>query len=324
LVALTIAVSVTILSGPWVIRALSSGFRERIASDSERLNQLHAGKQHTPTMGGLLIMLAFLTGAVLSIQSGSVFVWLVIISTLAFSAIGACDDWIKLRTSKKGLSVRQKFAAQLAVSFVTSLGLFFACTDVVAGSWSLQGWLPSSLNWLFIPWATFVIVACSNSVNLTDGLDGLAAGCTTITASSLTLITIHALSKSSAAAPTLLETAVFSSALAGAALGFLWFNRHPARVFMGDTGSLPMGSLLAVLALACRLEFTLLLIGAVFVVETLSVILQVTWYRRTGKRILLCSPLHNHFVFRKVAEPRIVKSFWAAAIIASAAAILLF
>lgn len=179
------------------------------------------------------------------------------------------------------------------------------------------------LGWGWIPWAAFVIVGSSNAVNLTDGLDGLACGCSAIASSTMVLVIcgistvggngqdIHDSSRTVAA--------MSCAALAGSTFGFLWWNRHPARVFMGDAGSLPIGSLLAIAALSTGHELLLAIIGAVFVVETLSVMLQVGWYRRTRRRVLLCSPLHNHFVFRGVAETRIVIAFWLGAVLAALA-----
>ncbi|MFO1003990.1 MAG: hypothetical protein U0936_27045 [Planctomycetaceae bacterium] len=149
----------------------------------------------------------------------------------------------------------------------------------------------------------------SNAVNLTDGLDGLAAGCTSITAIATTIIVVVQIS-SSGASESLMIAGTSSAALAGSSAGFLWFNRFPAKVFMGDAGSLPIGGIIAITALMSGTEFLLLLTGVVFVAETLSVMLQVFWFRRTGRRILLCSPLHNHFVFQKVPEAKIVRWFW--------------
>lgn len=308
--AATVAALCTLAFGPLVIRQLKQRFHERIASDSARLNELHAGKKNTPTMGGLLLMFAFWTASAVSPRHSSPLAWLIFGTSLALCSVGAFDDWIKLRTSKKGLTVRQKLAAQTIIAAAASTGLFFLRDPSVASSaTSLLHWLPASVQWLFIVWSTFVIVASSNAVNLTDGLDGLAAGCTAICSAAMVAILVSIMRTSDSS--THHDSAVFLSAMAGACLGFLRFNRHPARVFMGDTGSLPLGGLLGVLSVACQMELLLLLTGIVFVVEAASVIVQVFWYRRTGRRILLCSPLHNHFVFQQVKETRIVAAFWA-------------
>lgn len=168
----------------------------------------------------------------------------------------------------------------------------------------------------WIPWAVFVIVGASNAVNLTDGLDGLASGTTAI-ASLAMIIIIYGGRMVNVDDNTCTTAAVSCAGLVGSALGFLWWNRHPARIFMGDAGSLPIGSLLAVASLLTGTELILAIVGAVFVVETFSVIVQVAWFRRTRRRILLCSPLHNHFVFHGVPEAGIVGGFWLAAVFAA-------
>lgn len=319
LAAAFIALATSLIAGPVVIRWLKLGLRERIASDSARLAELHAAKRDTPTMGGLLIVAAVIVGVSSQVRLNSPFVWIALFVTLALMAVGGYDDLIKLRTSRKGLSVFQKLAAQLVIAVVASVGLFLFCDRPQTPSSAAGPMLRQILSsgWLLIPWATLVIVATSNAVNLTDGLDGLAAGCTFITGTALTII-IAGFPNSATATATAGEAAVFSAALSGSVLGFLWYNRYPARVFMGDTGSLPLGGLLAVTAIACGIELTLLLTGVVFVAETLSVILQVCWYRRTGRRILRCSPLHNHFVFLGNREPRIVAAFWTVAAVGAA------
>ena len=317
--AAAIALLMSLVLGPFVIGWLRSRFRERIASDSNRLNELHASKKDTPTMGGVLIVGTFLASVVTQIGVASCLLWIIIGGTLSLMAIGSYDDWIKLRTTRKGLTVQQKFLAQILVSFAIAMGL--QCLNPIAASEhnvALLGVaLPNSTSWLFLPWSTLVIVATTNSVNLTDGLDGLAAGCSAITGLALTVILASNASVSTVPSWSS-EAAITCAALTGSTLGFLWFNRHPARVFMGDAGSLPIGGILAISTLACRIELSLFLIGAVFVVETLSVVMQVAWYRRTRRRILLCSPLHNHFVFQGVRENKIVTGFWIAAALCSA------
>jgi len=322
-----IAFAVALVLGPFVIRILRQRCGERIASDSARLNELHASKQKTPTMGGVLIMAAFLIGAGTCVQWHTAFVWLVVGLALLLCGLGAWDDWIKLRTSKKGLTVRQKFIAQAVIAFIASAVLAAIRGFEGGPATSLSGWLPEWAQFLMIPWAAFVIVGASNAVNLTDGLDGLAAGCTVITGAAMTVIICRTAAAASISAGgdagIVQDASIFFAAITAAAAGFLWFNKHPASVFMGDTGSLPIGGLFALLAVACQLEFVLLLTGAVFVVEVLSVMLQVAWFRRTKQRILLCSPLHNHFVFQAVKEVRIVRAFWLAALACSGLAILL-
>jgi phospho-N-acetylmuramoyl-pentapeptide-transferase len=324
----TISLITVLLIGPMTIRRLRRNYGERIASDSARLNELHAGKSNTPTMGGLMIIMGILAGllsdAFISRSWLSPMICLAIVFLLSLAALGGYDDWVKLRTSKKGITPRQKLAGQTIIALFASTGLaIFHGQTQFSPAESVRLFVFES-PWLFIPWSTFVIVATSNAVNLTDGLDGLAAGCVSISSIALVaILLILAETASSVSAAMLSPAFVLSASLLGSSLGFLWFNRHPAQVFMGDTGSLPLGGLLALITLACRIELLLVLIAGVSLVETLSVMLQVAWYRRTRRRILLCSPLHNHFVFQGTAESRIVASFWAAAVVTSASAVIL-
>jgi phospho-N-acetylmuramoyl-pentapeptide-transferase len=298
LLSAVVALVISMVAGPSVIRLLRLRLRERIASDSATLNALHASKRQTPTMGGVLIMLAFLVSLFTTSAATAKSTIIIALTALSLCLVGALDDWIKATTSRKGLTVRQKLTAQTTIALAAATALFFFQIAPADSAFSLSAWLPESLNGLYIPWAAVVIIAASNAVNLTDGLDGLAAGCTTITAITTTVIIVAAIS-SSGASESLTIAAASSAALAGSTAGFLWFNRFPAKVFMGDAGSLPIGGILAITALMSGTELLLLLTGAVFVAETLSVMLQVFWFRRTGRRILLCSPLHNHFVFQE-------------------------
>jgi len=309
-----VALVAVLAMGPWAIRWLKSTCRERIASDSAALNTLHASKQNTPSMGGLLIVAGVLVGALPFIRLNSPFVWLALCTTAALLGVGGIDDWIKATTDRKGLTVRGKLMAQIVIAVLAATGLYLLRDHTVpqaAQSESLVHQLRESA-WIAIPWGALVIVSSCNAVNLTDGLDGLATGCTAITAAAMTILIVR-IGNTDTAPHMIRDAAVLCAALCGSSLGFLWFNRHPAQVFMGDAGSLSIGGLLAMTALASRMEQMLLVTGAVFVVETLSVILQVYWYRRTGRRILLCSPLHNHFAFQGFKEPRIVAGFWVVA-----------
>ena len=307
--AAAIAIVFSVVVGPFVIRLLKLRLRERIASDSATLNALHASKQQTPTMGGVLILLAFMTGLFTTTTASAKSTIIIGLTALTLCLVGAIDDWIKATTERKGLTVREKLSAQMSIALMVAVCLFFFRIGPANSRLSLSGWLPELIDWLYIPWAAFVIISVSNAVNLTDGLDGLAAGCTTLTALATTVILVARIS-SGGDSEVMIIAATSSAALAGATAGFLWFNRFPAQVFMGDAGSLPIGGILALTTLISGTELLLLLTGAVFVIETVSVILQVFWFRRTGRRIFLCSPLHNHFVFKKVPESRIVKWFW--------------
>ena len=318
-----LSLTLSLVCGGWLIRWLKSRFTERIVSDSARLNELHAAKQNTPTMGGVLIagttVVSILCFADVSLPP----VWLLCLTVSAFMLLGSVDDWIKLRTTRKGLTARKKLVFQCLIAFAAAGGMYLLQTDHGQAGQIMIPLMDRTmhLGCFWIPWAAFVIVGSSNAVNLTDGLDGLASGCSMITSSAMAAVICCSagvgINETGNAGPGRAVAAISCAALAGSTLGFLWWNRHPAKVFMGDAGSLPIGALLAVAALSTGNELLLAIIGAVFVVETLSVMLQVVWYRRTRRRVLLCSPLHNHFVFRGTPETGIVAAFWLAAMFAA-------
>lgn len=307
-----------ILLGPRAINWLKTRCRERIDSASPTLNKLHAGKKDTPTMGGVFLMAAVVIASLLWADLSNDYVQLGILITLGFTLLGAWDDWIKLSTARRGLSVKQKLAVQTVLALVTAAALYGKQslmpqgTDLVSplGHWAL----PMGL-W-FIPWGALVIVSTSNGVNLTDGLDGLATGCSVfcgLAFVALAYLAGHHVLADYLSIPFMSgagEIGVIVAALVGAMLGFLWFNCYPAQVFMGDAGSLPIGALLGMAALVTRQEVLLVIIGGVFVIETLSVIVQIGWYKLTGVRLIACSPLHNHFVIRGHHEIKVVTRFW--------------
>lgn len=306
------------LFGPIAIRWLKANFQERIDSASARLNELHAGKNATPTMGGLFIVAAIVTAGVLWGDLSSPYVQQALVVVVTFGAIGAVDDWIKIRTAKRGLTARQKFAVQCVLSVIVAVWLYQTQQQRPSGLDLIGpfGRVIVPLGMLFIGWAALVLVGASNGVNLTDGLDGLAGGCLIFAASAFTALSYlsgHRLMAEYLHIPYLAgagELGILFGAMVGAMLGFLWYNCYPAEVFMGDTGSLPAGALLGYGALVIRQEALLVLVGGVFVVETLSVIVQVSWFKWTKKRLLLCSPLHNHYLFRGDHEMKIVVRFW--------------
>lgn len=307
-----------LLAGPLSIRWLKGRFRERIDSASPRLNELHAAKRDTPSMGGLLLIAAIAGVTILLGDLRNGFVQSSLFVLLTFGALGAADDWVKLRKGRRGLSARRKLLVQVALAAIAAWWLTHLtasrpdATDIVFPVGNAR----IALGTLFIGWAAFVVIGSSNGVNLTDGLDGLAAG--TLVASGVSVAALTYLAGHSRFADFLNipyvtgsgELTVMLGAMLGATLGFLWFNCHPAQVFMGDTGSLPLGALLGYSALAVKQELLFVLVGGVFVVETLSVIVQVGCYRTIGWKPLRCSPLHNHFVFRGDPETRIVTRFW--------------
>ncbi|HEY2252904.1 MAG TPA: phospho-N-acetylmuramoyl-pentapeptide-transferase [Planctomycetaceae bacterium] len=309
---------IAVVWGPLAIAWLKSRFRERIASDSVRLNEIQAKKNLTPTMGGLFILGAVLTSVLLWGDLSSRYVQLGLLVALGMGALGAVDDWIKLKSRRNGLSVRQKLLGQIVVSLAAGWGLYAHHRFHPLGLeliWPIGGGT-LGLGAGFILWSILVLVSSSNAVNLTDGLDGLAGGCMIFAGSAFVALTYLAGHKVMAEYLNIPyfagagELSVVLGATVGAVMGFLWFNCYPAQVFMGDTGSLPLGGLIGLAALVTRQEAILVIVGGVFVLETLSVILQVGWFRCTGSRILACSPLHNHFLFRGEHEMKIVVRFW--------------
>ncbi|MEO1994029.1 MAG: phospho-N-acetylmuramoyl-pentapeptide-transferase [Planctomycetaceae bacterium] len=309
---------IAILLGPMSIRWLKQRFPERVDSASDKLNELQSNKNATPTMGGLFVIGAVLVASLLWADLQNRYVQLGILVAVGFASIGAVDDWIKLSTSRNGLRVRQKLAAQVVVSCVVSAILYREQIGQMHGIdlvWPIGGWVwPLGVG--FLAWCVLVLVASSNAVNLTDGLDGLASGCTIFAGSAfiaLCYLSGHAVLSVYLSIPNIVgagELGVVLAGLVGAILGFLWFNCYPAQVFMGDTGSLPIGGLLALAALVTRQEILLVVVGGVFVVEALSVICQVGWFRCTGERLIACSPLHNHYLFKGHHEIKIVVRFW--------------
>jgi phospho-N-acetylmuramoyl-pentapeptide-transferase len=311
---------IVLMCGPRAIRRLQQHAAERIASDSARLNELHQDKARTPTMGGLLIVAAFVVAVLLWGDLANSFTRLGLFTVVAYGCLGAIDDWTKLRTDRNGMSARKKFQFQSLLAAFVAVGLWWALADIPRGReliWPF-GNHGLDLGYGYIPWAMLVLVATSNAVNLTDGLDGLATGCSICSAGAFSVIASlagHRVLSDSLSIPYIPgsgEIAILLGALVGGLFGFLWFNCYPARVFMGDTGSLAIGALLAFSALSIKQELLLALVGGVFVVETLSVILQVAWFKRTRRRLLSCSPLHNHYVFQGEHEVRIVTRFWIA------------
>jgi phospho-N-acetylmuramoyl-pentapeptide-transferase len=297
--------------GPLAIRWLRGRFRERIASASKRLNEIQASKQSTPTMGGLFIVASIVIGTLLFGDLTNPFTQLALLTTVCFGALGACDDWIKLNTPRNGLSVRQKFAAQVLFALVIGSILYWHQRTVPHGL-ELVWPLGAGSLWLgggFIAWSVLVIVGTSNAVNLTDGLDGLAAGCAAIVL--LAYLGITFLTSD-------YDLAMLSGCLVGGCVGFLWFNAFPATVFMGDTGSLGLGGAIAGLAVMTKTEVLLILIGGIFVIEALSVVIQVISFQTTRKRVFLMAPIHHHFELKAWSETKIILRFWIIASICAA------
>lgn len=310
-----------LVCGPRLIRWLKGHFREPIKSASAQLIQLHATKQATPTMGGLFIVGGLVASTLVFGDWTNPFVPLAMVMAAALATLGAIDDLVKLRTSARGLSPRAKILAQSAIALATALVVYRLHPEHNHG---LELTLPLvetkiALGWLFVPWSALVIVGASNAVNLADGLDGLAGGCLVCATGGVAIVAYacgHAGWAQYLGIPHLAgagEMAVIAAGMIGALLGFLWFNCHPASVFMGDTGALPLGGLLGLLAVIARQELLLVVIGGVFVAEAASVILQVAFFRWKKRRIFLCAPVHHHFQLQGWPEGKIVVRFWIAA-----------
>ena len=280
----------------------------------------HLSKSGTPTMGGVMILFAFIVSVLIWGDLHNVYLWIVIITAIIFGAIGFADDYLKIKhKSSDGLSAKQKYLGQSIGAIL--IGLWIA--SIAEAPIQTQLLIPFSKD-LFIPLGVvglvvlsyFVIVGSSNAVNLTDGLDGLAI--MPVILISVALAVIAYLSGNYNFAnylnmpfmPGTGEIFVICAALIGAGLGFLWFNTYPAEIFMGDVGSLSLGAILAVIAIIIRQEILLFIMGGVFVAETLSVMIQVGWYKKTKKRIFLMAPLHHHFEKKGMSEPKIIVRFW--------------
>ncbi|HUY90507.1 MAG TPA: phospho-N-acetylmuramoyl-pentapeptide-transferase [Pirellulales bacterium] len=306
--------------GPRVIGWLRTRFREPIKSDSETLRRLHRHKQATPTMGGVFMVAGLLAGLAVFADLANRYVQIAALLTLGLAIVGAIDDLAKLRGAGNGLSPKGKLLGQSGVALAAA---WLVYRQHLQSPGTLELALPGlgaiSLGAWFLPLAVLVIVGSSNAVNLTDGLDGLAGGCLAFAIGALALMAYaggHAgLAEylGVARVPQASEMLIVAGGMLGGVLGFLWFNCHPAQVFMGDSGSLPLGGLLGLLAVVARQELLLLVVGGVFVAEALSVIIQVAVFRATGKRVFRCAPLHHHFEFRGWPETQIVTRFWIAA-----------
>jgi phospho-N-acetylmuramoyl-pentapeptide-transferase len=311
------ALLVSMILGPPIIRKLSAMRARQVVRDDGP--QSHLKKAGTPTMGGVLILLAVASATLLWAQLTNRFIWLALLSMLAMGAVGFVDDSLKLkRAASTGLRPRQKFFWQILIGLLVGAYLYLFPTDQFTTKLAipfLKRWLPELGLW-YIPFAMVVLVGCSNAVNLTDGLDGLAIVPTLMAAATFTLFAYVAGHAAIARYLQVIfvkgasELPIFAAALVGASLGFLWFNAHPAQVFMGDTGSLALGGALATIALVTKNELILVVAGGCFVVEALSVIIQVFWFRRTGRRVFRMAPIHHHYELNGLPEPKIIVRFW--------------
>lgn len=283
----------------------------------------HLSKQGTPTMGGILIIIALAASTLLWSDLTNKYVWVVLFATAAFGGIGFWDDYLKVvKKRSKGLSAKQKFGLQIIASVMIGVFLYNPGDPYSTHlSVPFMKQLFINLGWFYIPFVVIVIVGSSNAVNLTDGLDGLAIGLVGIAATANALIVYVGGNRILADYLKILyipgtgELVIFCGALLGASLGFLWYNAHPAEVFMGDVGSLSLGGALGTLAVVTKHELILVVVGGIFVVETLSVALQVASYKLTGKRIFRMAPIHHHFEQIGWPESKVITRFWIIGII---------
>ncbi|HPY75505.1 MAG: phospho-N-acetylmuramoyl-pentapeptide-transferase [Planctomycetes bacterium] len=310
---------IALVWGPFCIRFLNAhGYVDGDKSPSLEVRKEHADKVGTPVMGGLIFIVAFILSVLIWCDWSNLFVWGAILSSFGFALIGGIDDVVKSRMVRNGLSVRVKFFLLILVAVAV---VCFLCWYLGESLWKLcipiigVHWYIGAIG--FVVLGIFVLLGCSNAVNLTDGMDGLAIGCSIICAIVFGIFSCIVGKENWATlysllyVPGAIELFVCCMILVGASFGFLWFNGFPATVFMGDCGSLMLGGFLGYVAIALRMELWLVVIGGIFVMEAVSVILQVSSYRlRNKKRIFLCAPIHHHFRRLGCPETRIINRFW--------------
>jgi len=318
------AFMLSLIFGNFVIRRLISlkvGQPVRTKEEVHRLAELHGKKAGTPTMGGVLILGSVLVATLLCAQLSNPYVWLCLFVMVALGGLGFADDFVKVtKKNSGGVSGKIKLVVQFVVALVLTL---FFLNNAEVSEIAQQVYLPffkdpiiTGMGLLTFVFFALIIMGASNAVNLTDGLDGLAIGCTinaTLAYAVLTYAAGNAVAAEYLQIPHIVwnaELTIFCMAWVGAGLGFLWFNCHPAKVFMGDTGSLAIGGSLGAVAICCKQELLLALVGGVFVIEALSVILQVISFKTTGKRIFRMSPIHHHFELMGWKENTVIVRFW--------------
>ena len=325
------ALLVALIFGPMIIRRLTFMKVGQVVRDDGP--QSHLVKAGTPTMGGTFILFAITVSTLLWADLTNKYVWIALLTTLAYGAIGFVDDYRKLKFgNSKGLSAKAKYFWQTIAGFFAGAALYAAAETAASTTLYVPmvkeiaiplafgadwGLLSFAGGLVFVVWAYLVIVGSSNAVNLTDGLDGLAIMPAALVASALAVFAYvagHVKFAEYLGIPYIAgvgEVAIFAVAIGGAGLGFLWFNTYPAQVFMGDVGALALGAALGVIALIVRQELVLVIMGGVFVAETVSVMLQVSYFKWTGgKRMFRMAPLHHHFELKGWAEPKIIVRFW--------------
>ena len=311
------ALGISLLIGPTMIRRLNYHQIGQVVRDDGP--QSHLSKAGTPTMGGALILVSIALSTLLWADLANHYVWVVLLVTVLFGAIGWVDDYRKVfRQNTAGLSARWKLFWQTSIGLVAAIVLYYTAFSSVETNYIVPFFKDVSINIgiIYIALSCFIIVGFSNAVNLTDGLDGLAILPTVMVGGALGVIGYlagHVEFSAYLNIPYVVgsgEVVIFAGALLGSGLGFLWFNTYPAQIFMGDVGALALGAALAVMAIISRHEIVLFIMGGIFVAETASVIIQVTSFKLTGKRIFRMAPLHHHFELKGWPEPRVIVRFW--------------
>jgi phospho-N-acetylmuramoyl-pentapeptide-transferase len=320
------ALAIGLLLGPWLIRRLREFQIGQVVRQEGPAT--HRPKAGTPTMGGVLILTSVVVPTLLWANLSNAFIWIAVLSTSAFGAVGFADDYLKIaRRSHHGLRPRYKLIWQFLISIVVGLTLLWLA-DATPPLYNTRLVFPffktfiPDLGWLYLAFAALVLVFASNAVNLTDGLDGLAISVFAVAAAAFTALAYVSGHREFAEylqltrfSPLTAELTVFCGSLVGASLGFLWWNSYPAEIFMGDIGSLSLGGALGTVAVLIKQEFLLVFVGGVFVIEGLSVIIQVASFKLTGRRVFRMAPIHHHFELIGWSEPKIITRFIIVAII---------
>jgi len=314
------ALLISFILGPWMIATLQ---RMQIGQVIRKVGpESHFVKEGTPTMGGALILLAIILPTLLWADLTNLYIWVTLLVTAGYGAVGFIDDYLKVvRKNSDGISARQKMFWQILIALIAALLLYNSGHFDTRLSLPFFKHVNPDLGWFYIPFAILVMVGSSNAVNLTDGLDGLAIGPMIIAAATFLLLAylVGNAKLSSYLQITGIqgagELAILCGAMVGAGLGFLWFNSYPAQVFMGDVGSLSLGGALGTIAVITKNEFVLVIVGGIFVIEALSVIVQVISFRYWGRRVFRMAPIHHHFELKGWAEPKIIVRFWIISIV---------
>lgn len=314
--AVLIAFFITLLLSPTFMERISRFQRFLGGYVREYTPTHHENKRYTPTMGGVVMVSVIILSTLLLMRVDVRYMWVLLLATLSFALVGLIDDWLKLK-NKKGLSIKGKLLLQVSFALTISYLIFYWVGLETKLYFPFFKEVAIDLGWFYVPFATFIIVGTANAVNLTDGLDGLAVGPSMTTAIALGIVAYavgHLKISSYLGIPYVPyagEITVFCFAILGAGLGFLWFNAFPAQMFMGDVGALGLGAALGTVAILTKSEFLLAVAGGVFVFETLTVILQIIYFRLTkGKRLFKRAPFHHHLELSGIPEPKIVVRMW--------------